>query len=418
MTSITLASSGVPTNWRYVPLGALGTWRGGGTPSKSKSEYWTNGTVPWVSPKDMKQPRIRSAVDRITESAVAGSATNLVPEGSVLVVTRSGILMHTLPVAVTDLPVAINQDLKALAVRGDVKPSYVAWALRRFEGDILRTCTKAGTTVASVEFSKFLEFSIPVAPEDDQGRIVAAIEEQFSRVDAGRRAIQAGAKRLLQMRKKILERFLDDAGPLVELKTASSIQLGRQRSPKNHSGEHMRPYIRAANVDWDGLRLDDVKRMNFSPQEFRTFALEPGDVLLNEASGSAHEVGKAVVWRGEIDNCCFQNTVLRVRTNREMLRPEFLRYVFLRDGLTRRFALASRGVGIHHLGAGMLSRWQVPLPEIGQQDRIVAALDAITSDLTAAKGMLHAAEVRAGRLREAILREAFAGRLTSSGKSR
>src|SRR5688572_16701481 len=94
----------------------------------------------------------------------------------------------------------------------------------------------------------------------------------------------------------------------VRLDEVADVRLGRQRSPKNHSGERMRPYVRAANLTWNGLDLADVKEMNFSASESETYELHPGDVLVAEASGSAHEVGKPAVWRGEIDGCCFQNT--------------------------------------------------------------------------------------------------------------
>ena len=46
--------NGLPPKWVEVPLGTLGDWRGGTTPRKSNAAYWRDGTLPWVSPKDMK----------------------------------------------------------------------------------------------------------------------------------------------------------------------------------------------------------------------------------------------------------------------------------------------------------------------------------------------------------------------------
>lgn len=89
--------------------------------------------------------------------------------------------------------------------------------------------------------------------------------------------------------------------------------LGRQRSPENHEGPNMRPYVRAANITWDGWDLSDVKQMNFDERDFKRFRLQPGDVLINEGSGSADEVGKPAIWNGEVKNCCFQNTLIAVR---------------------------------------------------------------------------------------------------------
>jgi type I restriction enzyme S subunit len=111
-----------PNSWAVAPLGSLGRWVGGGTPSKSVAAYWSGGTVPWVSPKDMKSAIITDTQDHITEAAVAGSAANFVPGKSVLMVMRSGILRHTFPVAVNATRVTVNQDLRALVPAEGIDP--------------------------------------------------------------------------------------------------------------------------------------------------------------------------------------------------------------------------------------------------------------------------------------------------------
>ena len=105
----------------------------------------------------------------------------------------------------------------------------------------------------------------------------------------------------------------------------------------------MRPYLRAANVGWGGLRLDDVNAMNFTDAEMLTYRLEPGDILLSEASGSPHEVGKPALWDGEIKDCAFQNTLIRVRAHDAA--PRFLLYFFKHLALSGQFVQQSRGVG-------------------------------------------------------------------------
>ncbi|MCZ7528586.1 MAG: hypothetical protein M5U14_20750 [Acidimicrobiia bacterium] len=128
----------------------------------------------------------------------------------------------------------------------------------------------------------------------------------------------------------------------------ADIQLGRQRSPRNHSGPHMRPYLRAANVTWEGIDVTDVKEMNFEPAEAATFELEAGDLLLNEASGSPKEVGKPAIWRDEIPGCCFQNTLLRVRPH--IMSMEYVYWYCRAMALSGEFGKVGRGVNIRHLG--------------------------------------------------------------------
>jgi type I restriction enzyme, S subunit len=177
----------------------------------------------------------------------------------------------------------------------------------------------------------------------------------------------------------------------------AQVRLGRQRSPKNHSGSRMRPYLRAGNVTWSGLDLRDVKEMNFTEEESGVYELQPGDVLVAEASGSADEVGRPALWRGEIDGCCFQNTLIRVRSSGAQ--PEYLRYFLLTEAQTGRIGRASPGVGIHHISGGRLAAWRVPLPPLAEQRRIVGALEQQLSRLEAASTALFTAEDRIDLLR-------------------
>lgn len=162
--------------------------------------------------------------------------------------------------------------------------------------------------------------------------------------------------------------------PKVLLQEVAEVKLGRQRSPKHHTGSQMRPYVRAANVGWAGWRLDDVKTMNFTDAEMETYRLRSGDILLSEASGSANEVGKPAIWSGEIADCAFQNTLIRVRPNGADSR--YLLHYFGFCASSGRFAKNSRGVGIFHLGRKALAQWELPLPPIEEQRRIAELLDA------------------------------------------
>ena len=181
--------SELPKGWTSVPIGELGEWRGGGTPSKARSEFWTDGTVPWVSAKDMKRDYIAEVEDYITENAIKGSATQLIDAKSVLVVTRSGILRHSLPVAVNTVPVTINQDLKALTPFSGFEADFI---LRQLQADaqiILADCMKTGTTVESVHFERFKARDFRIAPLLEQRRIVAKVDGLTARTARARKEL-------------------------------------------------------------------------------------------------------------------------------------------------------------------------------------------------------------------------------------
>ena len=197
-----------------------------------------------------------------------------------------------------------------------------------------------------------------------------------------------------------------DKVPLSEI---AEVRLGRQRSPKRAVGPNMRPYMRAANVTWNGISLHDVKEMDFTPGEFETYALRRGDLLLSEASGSASEVGKPAIWNDEVPDCCFQNTLIRVRAP-EPLVP-FLHLHFYKDALTGEFARAARGVGIHHLGAKTLSEWEVHLPPLDEQRRIVESVESYFTRLDNIAATLERVRRNLKRYRASILKAAVEGRL-------
>ena len=189
--------------------------------------------------------------------------------------------------------------------------------------------------------------------------------------------------------------------PVVPLSEVAEVRLGRQRAPKNHNGDSMRPYLRAANVTWGGLNLDDVKSMNFTDVEMETYRLRPGDILLSEASGSPGEVGKPALWSGEITECAFQNTLIRVRPREHQ--PKFLMHYFRYLAFVGRLVEHSRGVGIHHLGRARLASWPTPLPPLNEQRRIVDILEDHLSRLDAAGDYLSASARRLEAMVTAIL---------------
>lgn len=194
---------------------------------------------------------------------------------------------------------------------------------------------------------------------------------------------------------------------LARLDAIAEVRLGRQRSPKNHVGSHMRPYLRAANVGWNGLKLDDVKEMNFTDDEAAIYRLLPGDLVLSEASGSPGEVGKPALWEGQIEDCCFQNTLIRIRSHD--INPTYLLHFFRHQALSGAFAENARGVGIHHLGSARLSSWLVPIPPLQEQERIVASLEDHLSRLDAAKADVSDAAKKIAPLLRSIYSHATSG---------
>ena len=228
-----------PANWCVTTLNEITRSVGGGTPSKSDSSYWVNGTVPWVSPKDMKVFDLRGSEDLVSQKALA--RLSLVPEGSILVVVRSGILSRILPVAINHLPVTINQDMRAFVPALEINARFLAWQLLANQREILAKCSKDGTTVASIEAVALAAYPLALPPLPEQHRIVAKIEELFSELDQGVASLKTAREQLKVYRQSLLKNAFEGkltaawrAAHADQLETAAALQqrIAREREAR------------------------------------------------------------------------------------------------------------------------------------------------------------------------------------------
>ncbi len=475
-TSSPAGAKEMPSGWHRVQLGEIGRWFGGGTPSKSNSNFWTDGDIPWVSPKDMKTSRIADAQDRITSDAVANSATSLVEKGSVLVVVRSGILKHTLPVAITEREVALNQDLKAVTPNAGMRSDYLALALKAFERDILRTCCKSGTTVQNLAMPVFLRFQIPVAPEKEQLRIVAEIEKQFTRLDAGVASLRRVQTNLKRYRAAVLKAACE--GKLVP----TEAELAKKEGRSFESGETLLQRILTERRNkWTGrgkykepsapdttnlpklpegwawvspeclCQFEDnaicagpfgtiFKAKDFRPRGIPIIFLRhvaPGHYLTHKPGFMDKEIwnelfqpysvfgGELLITKlGEPPGVCaiypfglgpamVTPDVIKLAVNPKAVFPLYLMHYFNSEN-ARKFATGvAFGTTRLRLTIPIFRNMPIPLPPLAEQTRIVAEVERRLSVVEELETVVSANLQRATRLRQSIMQKAFSGELIS-----
>ncbi|MCT8607711.1 restriction endonuclease subunit S [Glaesserella parasuis] len=192
-------------SWNKAKINNLGSIFSGKTPSKKNPSYWENGTVYWVSAKDMKFDEITFSSDLITEKAVNETKLKICPTDTILMVMRSGIIAHTFPVALTKVEVTINQDLKALRPKKDfVQPKFIFYLLKGNEQKILEKCSKAGTTVASIEMPEFEKFVFDIPSLEEQNYITQAVEKHLNFANQLEAQVNAALERVNLMTQAIL----------------------------------------------------------------------------------------------------------------------------------------------------------------------------------------------------------------------
>lgn len=326
-------SSILPRGWVLTSLSSLGEWRGGGTPNKGVERFWANGSIPWVSPKDMKRSVIDDAQDKITPEAVSQSATQLIPAGSILIVTRSGILKHTLPVAVTLKEVAINQDIKALTPFAGIDPAFVAWQLRSESRRILEATAKAGTTVDSIAFPLLREFEFKLAPVNEQSRILARLEPLMARCASVRKELSRISQLIPQYRRATLDAAF--RGALTHRKVAGHKPAGWKQvplrsllveppangiSPRAATSGRGTLSLKLTATTSGFMRLDDaaVKLVDISLPPASKYWLKPGDLLVQRANSLEH-VGAAAIYEGRRHKYIYPDLMIRGIWQRRLL---------------------------------------------------------------------------------------------------
>lgn len=411
----------LPAGWEKVPLSRAGRWVGGGTPSKANPRFW-KGSIPWVSPKDMKVAVIRDAQDHISEDAVAQSSTNVVESGSVLVVFRSGILQHTLPIAVTARAVALNQDLKAVTPVNSLMPEYLAWALRAFEREILHTCSKTGTTVQSLNLPAFLDFQVPVPGINEQRRIVAEIEKQFTRLDAGCGAFERCRRRLQVYRTSTLAA----AFPLTTLPRGWSWSCPRELALSEPNAICAGPFgtifkakdFRDAGVPIIFLRhVRPGKYVDTKPgfmdsakwhDLFRSYSVFGGELLITKLG---EPPGVCAIYPEGIGPAMVTPDVIKMSVNERVAEPRFLMHYFNSEGARRASAHTAFGTTRLRMTLPIFREIRVPLPPMTEQRRIVADIESRLSVADGLERMVENNLLRTRILRQSILNKAFSGQL-------
>lgn len=189
----------VPQGWLITKLGeVLDEIVGGGTPSKNVPEYF-QGSIPLMTVKDMRNSRPAETGFNITEEALADSSSKVVPADTVIIATRMGLGKVVRPKMAT----AINQDLKALFPSDALDKSFLENWLISIANQIEAMGT--GTTVKGVRLNEIRELQIPLAPLNEQRRIVEKIETLFARLDKGEEALRDVQKLLARYRQSVLK---------------------------------------------------------------------------------------------------------------------------------------------------------------------------------------------------------------------
>ena len=186
----------------------------GGTPSTDKIEYWDGG-IPWISSVDIKTDFLSSTLREISEIGLKRSSSNIAPKGSVVFVTRSGILQHTFALSILKNDMAINQDIKCLIFSNYIFEPYFLRLIQGNNSKILIETRQQAATVESINMDSFFNLYIPIPSLNEQTTIVAHIETQSAKIDQA-----------ISLQQKQIEKLKEYKATLIDSAVTGKIKVG------------------------------------------------------------------------------------------------------------------------------------------------------------------------------------------------
>lgn len=329
-----------------------------------------------------------------------------------------------------------------------VSSAYLAYSIA---GPAIRASWSAlarGSNINNLRVAHITDTRVPLPPLPEQQRIVVALAEAFSKLDAGEGGLRATRQRLKRMRESVLlagsvgnlvpQDATDTPAPmsLADSEVGPLDTAGLPRLPESwlwaslgalaevvggvtkdakSQGENDPdyvdvPYLRVANVQRGYLDLADVTRIRVASSKADRLKLMPGDVLFNEG-GDRDKLGRGWVWDGQIEDCIHQNHVFRARLRDQRMLPKLVSWWGNTFGKRWFEDHGKQTTNLASLNLRTLKSFPVPVAPFEEEVRIVAEVDRELSFIEACERAVDAGLARSGALRRSILKAAFEGKL-------
>ena len=294
--------AGFTDPWEQRKLSEVATFGGGHTPPMADPDNYEDGYVLWVTSQDVKSNYLDRTTTQITEKGA--KELTLYPAGSLVMVTRSGILRHTLPVAELRKPSTVNQDIRVILPQGECCGEWLLQFFISHNKELLLEFGKTGTTVESVDFGKIKDMLLYMPSTVEQQQI----GDYFAKLDSLITLHQRKYDKLVVFKKSMLEKmFPKDGESVPEIRFAGFTDPWEQRklgdvtdsfSGGTPDGSHASyyggsiPFIRSAEINSDKTELFlTEKGLDNSSAKI----VERGTVLYALYGATSGEVGIAAI---------------------------------------------------------------------------------------------------------------------------
>ena len=385
----------VPDGWRVVRLGDVAEFQQGGTPSKSRPEYW-EGDIPFVTGADLREFRISrdNARSFLTDQGLSSGATVICEPGSLLLATRTRVGL----VGIASETMGASQDITLVMPRDFADHSYISRVLISYADQLQRT--SRGTTIQGVSREDISSLSILLPPLPEQRAIAAVLDSIDEAIERTEEVIAATERLRDALLHELLTRGVP--GQHSEWKEAPGIgtipacwDVVRLGDGVTHVGSGVTPrggksayatsgvtFLRSQNVHFDGLRLEDVAYISPDTDEsMRRSRVQPADVLLNITGAS---IGRCTVVPPNLGPANVNQHVCIVRTS-EAFNERFVAKWLSTPRSQREIDDMQTGQSRQGLNYQQVRQLTIVRPSRAEQDYISAALDGVDEAIEQAR---------------------------------
>ena len=350
---------------KYVKLEEICTIVSGGTPSRSKPNYWNNGNIPWIKIKDMKSKYIDSAEEFITEEGLNNSSTKMLKSDTILY----SIFATLGEVGILKIDACTNQAIAGLSLKEDsnILKEYLYYYLKSKKKDV----NNLGRGVAqnNINLSLLRKFKIPVMPLRQQEKIVEVLDNVSSTMNNYERELEL-------LDELVKARFVEMFGnPVLGTEKWPIHTVDNVAEAVDPQPSHRTPPIDSAGIPYVSIKDCDLKSGNIDfkgarkvsknvlEEHLKRYDLHGGDFII----GKIGTVGNPIFVPQRRDYVLSANVVL-VQPNKSMVRPYFLKYSFESEFVKRQFDEAKNSTSQAAFGIQKVRLIRVMNPSLCVQD--------------------------------------------------
>lgn len=380
--------------------------------SNLKTEHYTTTGPRVIRLQNVGDGFFRDERAHISEERFETLKKHVARPGDIVIAALGEVLPRACVVPPGVGPAIVKADCIRVRLHPEVNTHFLNAMLNSPPVRHVATGDISGVGRPRLNLAKIRSIRVPVPPRGEQERIVAAIEEQFSRLEDANRLLRAAHQRAALLRSALLEAVTPVDGDFVPLGEIADLVGGVTKDSKRQGDPSYVevPYLRVANVQRGYLDLAEIATIRVPPEKAKALRLETGDILFNEG-GDRDKLGRGWVWSGEIEECIHQNHVFRARLLTTEFDPKFVSIHGNTFGRRWFEDMGKQTTNLASINLRTLKSFPIPVLPVEEQRQRVEEAERQITVLDALITAVEHAIVRSDHLRRAVLSEAFSGRL-------